>query len=129
MDCRSEYESYKELISVVADEPVITPSASERESLNLALASVKLPQPVCPSEDRTAQGFLGFLLASIFAFIAIAGLLVTQKVSLNNLIASADPISVVKGFSTLGVVVFTTSFLPIVITARRRPLNGLTFRR
>lgn len=128
--CRREMECYRVVIGLIGDEPELAPSASE----SVALASALDRVPVRSSETvrtsvRSAAEFVGFAAASAAVFVAIAVLLAFQVLGRIDLVSVAGPAGLLRLAVLVAVVLIVTSFLPIAITAGRRPLNGMTFRR
>ena len=128
--CRETLEGCRAVIGSIADESIISPTAAESAALAGALARVRLGrQPSREMMAVPAKGLLGFALATLAAFVLIAlvlGLQAFGHVDIVWMIGSVNPIWIA---AAAVLVVFVTSFIPIWVTARRRPLNGLTFSR
>lgn len=128
--CRQTLEGYRAVIGLIADEPVVSPTASESAAMASAVASVEPGRQ--RRVDRTAvpaKGLPGFALATLAAFVLIAlvlGLQAFGSIDIVWLISFVNPVWIAVAAV---LVVFVSSFIPIWITARRRPLNGLTFMR
>jgi len=129
-DCQEALTAYQSVIELIAAEPILGPNPAESASLASALERVPLRvQSSRPMNPRSVREFVGFLAATIavFAFMVIVlGLQVFGRIDILWMLSSVNPLSIVL---TAVVVVFVTSFIPIWVTARRRPLNGLTFGR
>ena len=69
------------------------------------------------------------LLIGVSAFALVATVLALQTFGVMDILAVVTSVGPLVIALTLVVVVFVTSFVPIAVTARRRPLNGMTFRR
>ncbi len=124
------FEAYRAVISSVADEPVLSPSESESATVSAALAHAY----VCPRGSRQARTrslkqLLGFALVTVAVFVFIATVLGLQAFGHIDFIWMMGSINPLRIALSAVVVVFVTSFIPIWVTARRRPLNGLTFGR
>ena len=127
--CRQALEAYARVLDAIAAEPVATPSAAESAALAQALAQIDLcPQAEQRSTEPMPRGFPGFVLASVLAFVAIATVLALQRFGVVSIASLADSIGLRWIALTIVVIVFVTSFIPIAVTAHRRPLNGMTFR-
>ena len=125
--CREILEGYGRLIGSLTSEPMMQPSGSESAALARALADAGACHPAYrPTPTANANQLLGFLLASIAVFAVIATVLALHVLGVVDFRSAVGPAWIV---STWVIVVFVTSFLPIVVTSRRRPLNGLTFKR
>lgn len=127
--CRAVYESYACLVGAIITEPETCPTASESAALAEALANVEL----CPRVERrmvesVPQGFPGFVLASVLAFLVIVTGLGLQRFGVIDVLAAVRGVGLQWVALAAVVVVFVTSFIPIAVTAKRRPLNGMTFR-
>jgi hypothetical protein len=128
--CREEFAACRLLVDAISDEPMLQASASESRALSKAMDRL----PICrPEVRRSSTGsvfeLVGFALASIIVFVAIAtvlGLQTVGRIDINTMLGSFRPFIV--GLMMI-VIVIVTSFLPIAVIARRRPLNGMTFRR
>ena len=128
--CREALETQNALIGIVADEPLLAPSASESASLSAALSKVSLqPQVQMSSSPEPDSGLAGLIFASAAAFIAIVTLLVLQVLGYINIASLPSSFGYVRSLAIAIMVIIVTSFVPIAVTAHRRPLNGLTFRR
>ena len=121
-------DEYQPEIDAIKGPPMLTPTASESVALSKALAEIA-PALARTPERVKPEGLRGFVLASIAAFALVATMLALQTfgvVSIRSVVTSLGPLVIALA---LVVVVFVTSFVPIAVTARRRPLNGMTFRR
>ena len=127
--CRRELEDYRRLIGAIADEPVAVPSEAESAALAMALDRVRpCPSPAPRVADPGLQGLPAFAAACAAAFVIVAGILALHTFGAVSF-AAAGAIGWGTIAVTATVIVFVTSFVPIAVTARRRPLNGMTFRR
>jgi len=128
--CRRVLECYKAIIGAMVEEPQLKPSASEAAAMACALARVPMRQQASRQlTPRSAYEFLAFALASAAMFAILAILLALQMFGRIDLISLPRPLGLLRVVGIVIVVIFVTSFLPIVVTARRRPLNGTTFAR
>lgn len=128
-NCRQAVDAYAGIVSAIASEPLAAPSESESASLAKALAGIEL----CPAPQRTApdavpQGLPGFALASVLVFLLVAGVLALQRFGVIDIVSFAHEIGLQWIALAVVVVIVVTSFIPIAVTAHRRPLNGMTFR-
>lgn len=128
--CAEALAEYEAVTSELAGEPMASPSASESAALASALAKVQpgratAPRPATP----LPQGFGEFVAASLAVFLLLTALLVFQIRGMIDFRAILAGVGAFKALGAVIVVVIVTSFVPIAITARRRPLNGMTFRR
>ncbi len=127
--CRRELEDYRRLIGVIADEPVAVPSEAESAALALALDRVRpCPSPATRVADPGLQGLPAFAAACAAMFVIVAAILGLHTFGAVSF-AAVGVIGWRAIAVTVTVIVFVTSFVPIAVTARRRPLNGMTFRR
>jgi hypothetical protein len=127
--CREALEACVRIMDAIACQPVPVPSESESAALAEALAGVEL----CPPVERKViepvpQGFPAFLLASVLAFVAVATALALQMYGVVSVGSLVGRIGLPWIALMIVVTVFVTSFIPIAVTAHRRPLNGMTFR-
>lgn len=128
--CRETLASYEAIVRSVAAEPRVTVTASESAAMARALGQVPLRRrPVRAAPAPSVYGLLGFSLASVIVFALIAAMLGLQVLGKIDILSLAGPLSMARIALTMVIVVLVTSFLPIVVTAQRRPLNGLTFRK
>ncbi len=123
--CRQAHESYCTLAQAIEREAGVQPTLAESESLARALADA------CPAETRQAipEGLPAMIWASVLTFVLIVGTLALQVfgcVSLTDIARSIGPAPIAAAIIAI---IFITSFLPIAAMAKRRPLNGMTFRR
>jgi cellobiose-specific phosphotransferase system component IIC len=127
--CRESLDVITCVVGAISDAPELEPTKVESAALSVALAGVRLPEPAVKQRDEDkASGFNGFVLASLAAFVLVAMLVSRQTITLSD-IMSASLSNVLTVTIPLFAIIFVTSFIPIVITAKRRPLNGMTFRR
>jgi len=126
--CRDILAQYMSIVETISNEAEAVPSASESAALAMALAQVRLGSPaVRPVAAPAPQGLFAFLLASAAAFVMVAAVLALQtfgRINILALLGSVNPAALALAFV---IIVFVTSFVPIAVTARRRPLNGMTF--
>ena len=126
--CREALAQYVSIVETISCEAEAAPSASESASLAMALAQVKLESAVAqPVSAQVPQGFLGFVLASAAVFVLLAVVLALQTLGAIDIIAFVRSFNPAALALTFVIIVFVTSFVPIAVTARRRPLNGMTF--
>jgi anti-sigma factor RsiW len=129
-ECREALAEYAGLIHAIADEPEVVPSVSESAELAAALERVQVRRAEAPKVSAPRpQGFFAFALASVVAFVLVAAALSLQVRGMIDIMAVITGRGALAAVLALTVVVFVTSFVPIAVTARRRPLNGMTFRR
>lgn len=129
-ECRELLAEYSQLVGLISTDSEVIPTAAESVLLASALSTVKLPQPELERRPETvAKGLPGFLAASVFAFVAVALLLGLQMVGKTSIWSLARSVNPLAAMVVVVIVMFVTSFLPIAVTARRRPLNGMTFKR
>jgi len=125
--CRESLEAYRSVAALIADEPVLTPTASESAALAQALDHIPMSAPKAQAVTRSSRELAGFALATAAAFVflvLVLGLQSIGKINLVSEIARFNPLTIAV---SAVVIVFVTSFIPIMVTARRRPLNGMTF--
>jgi len=128
--CREALAAYTCLIGVIAHEPAAAPTQAEGAAMARALDGVDPHRvPARRTAEPALQGLPAFLAACAAAFVIVAGFAIAVAFRVMSI-----PVPVgVTGWAGVGiavtVVVFLTSFVPIAVTARRRPLNGMTFRR
>ena len=128
--CRSAYESYARIAIAMAREPELLPTARESEALVRALARTYPAARKAKAVQDPLPGNLPVLIwASLLAFLAVASLLALQTLGRIDIAAALRAVGPAP--IALGVAIFyiLTSLLPIAVMARRRPLNGMTFRR
>jgi hypothetical protein len=123
--CREALESYRAAIKLLADEPMLSPSRSESAQLARALdrAAVQGRVSIRPKE------VLGFAVATALTFAFLVMVLGLQLLGRINIVWMIGPLNVPKVVVSAVAILIVTSFIPILITAKRRPLNGLTFSR
>lgn len=127
--CRESLEEYRSVAALIADEPMLSPTASESAALAQAMERIPMCAPKTQAVTRSSRELAGFALATVAAFaflVLVLGLQSIGKIDLVSEIARFNPLTIAV---SAVVVVFVTSFIPIMVTARRRPLNGLTFSR
>ena len=128
--CREALAAYECVVGAIANDPVACPNQAESAALAKALDRVDACRtPARRPAEPALQGLPAFLAACVAAFLVVAGVAVVLAFRVTSI-----PVPVgVAGWAGVGVavtvVVFLTSFVPIAVTARRRPLNGMTFRR
>ena len=128
--CRQEVEAYKMVVGCITGAPSLSPSPDESTALASALAQVRLPQPASRQVDlRPAKELLAFALASVAVFVLVAVVLGLQTFGYIDILWRLNSINPFRIALVAVIAVFVTSFIPIWVTARRRPLNGLTFSR
>lgn len=125
--CRESMELYTCLIISINESPVITPTDEESLNLSKSLRAVRPPSPAQPrmtwrqSLERIALA--GMCCVSFVIVALITWSVRNGQVSINTL---TDPVILLP---SIVIIIFIVSFLPIIITARRKPLNGMTFRK
>ncbi len=123
--CRAIYESYVCVIESVAGEPAPVPTRAESAALSRALARVETASP----REPLAEGLPAMIWASLLAFAVVACVLGLHVAGCFSLVAAARAIGPAPIAVAVVMTVFITSFVPIAVASRRRPLNGATFRR
>jgi anti-sigma factor RsiW len=127
--CRGESQAYSLMINAIASAPEIVASPMELSALAKALDSASLVEKPAPESDAQWQGGMqSFLKISAAVFALIVAALTAQAVgwlSVRSLSEYVKPPVVVLAAV---IIIFVTSFVPIAVTAKRRPLNGMTFR-
>jgi len=124
-NCRETVASFDNLISAIASEPETMPSAFESAALAAALAQFHVHRSaVAPA----LQEFSGFVLASVAAFAVVATVVALQSLGVVSVVSVVTAVGPAALALTVVAVIFISSFLPIAVTARRRPLNGMTFK-
>ncbi len=126
--CQSMYESYKQIAHTIRDPEFMQPTSQESAVLNKALQEVI---PVRHSEAVSAlpQGMPALVFGSIAVFIVVATILALQVLGHINILNGLQQIGAVPLAVIMVITILVSSYLPIAITAQRRPLNGMTFRR
>lgn len=134
--CRALQESYACVVDSIVREPAPVPTLSESEALSRALASeagicfgAKSPPKHIPAHEPLPQGLPAMIWASLLAFATVASVLALHVMGCFSFTATARAIGPAPIALAVVVTIFVTSFLPIAVAARRRPLNGMTFRR
>lgn len=129
-ECRAALAEYAVLVAAVGAAPVVAPTLDESAALAMALSTVRLGGlPAKPRTQQASAGLTGLMAASLAAFIAVATVLALQVFGTVDVVSAVMSIGPLRLALTAVVAVFVTTFVPIAVTARRRPLNGLTFRR
>jgi anti-sigma factor RsiW len=127
--CRRSLETYSLLVEAIVGEPEIIASSAEFAALTEALDRASLPaKPAREVSGQWQSGVPAFAAASLGVFALLVAALTAQAVGLldvRSLVAYIRPPFVAMAAV---VIVFVTSFVPIAVTAKRRPLNGMTFR-
>ena len=122
--CRKALESYRAAMKLLADEPMLSPSKSESAQLARALERVAAPKvSIRPSE------VFGFAVVTVLTFAFLVIVLGLQLLGRINIVWMIGPLNVPKVVVSAVAILIVTSFIPILITAKKRPLNGLTFSR
>ncbi|MHB1001861.1 MAG: anti-sigma factor family protein [Armatimonadota bacterium] len=125
--CRYALESYSCLINIIANSPTVPPTKTESINLCRSLKSVKLTSPIkshfAPWQKLERITLMIMCIISFIAITLITKVIRSGQVSINII---TDPIIILP---SIAIIIFIVSFLPIVITARRKPLNGATFKR
>lgn len=129
-DCSMALEEYRLLIGLIGDAPSLSPTLSESRELTKVLATI----PACrPAPARVSRrevfGLLSFAFASLMVFAAMVSVLALQLTGRIDIVAITSPLGSMRLVAVVVTVIFVTSFVPILVTAKRRPLNGMTFRR
>ncbi|MCE5322215.1 zf-HC2 domain-containing protein [bacterium] len=128
--CRSIYEKYACLVDEISRDAEPIPTLAESESLSQALAQIPLhQQQTRPDAQPYSKGLPALIFGSLVVFCAIAVVLSLQVLGHFNLAAAIWSIGPAPITVFILVAIFVTSFLPIAVASKRRPLNGMTFRR
>ncbi len=125
--CRALYNGYLRLVSEIDQQPLVAPTPSESVALAQALdrarpASRRASVPLPP-------GVPALIWGSIAAFFFVVSVLAMQLWGSLDLVGIARSVGPAPIALAVVITVFVTSFLPIAVAAKRRPLNGMTFRR
>ena len=127
-ECSAKADVYKALIRDIADQPMLAVSAAESRRMAHALDQVNGTKR---AERLATVGavweFLGFSLASILAFALMATALTLHAFGLADMFRLFETSTWLSLIIAGMLIVVVTSFIPIVVTARRRPLNGLAY--
>jgi anti-sigma factor RsiW len=128
--CHAIYESYACVVDSITQESVPVPTLAESEALSRALAQVEpVGHASTQAQEPLPQGLPAMIWASLLAFATVAGVLALHAAGCFSFAATARAIGPVPIALAVVITVIVTSFLPITVAARRRPLNGMTFRR
>ncbi len=128
--CSCSLQEYRALINLIGEEPTLSPTLSESRELSKALAAAPACRPApARISPRAVYEFLGFAFASLVVFAAMAFVLALQLTGRIDVVAITSPLGSARLVAVAVTVIFVTSFVPILVTAKRRPLNGMTFRR
>ena len=128
--CREEMSKFSCLERMMQDSPEATPTSAESARLSRALDEMALPQPRVPwATELVPRGLPAFVAACVLAFMLIASLLSFLAFGAVDVRSAAIGTRPGALICAAVMVVFITSFVPIAVTAKRRPLNGMTFRR
>ena len=123
--CRAALESCQAAINMLAGEPMLSPTRSESARLTQALNRI----PVQGQVRIRLNEVLGFAVATAFTFAFLVIVLGLQHLGRINIIWMIGPINMPKAAVYGIAILVVTSLIPILVTAKRRPLNGLTFSR
>jgi anti-sigma factor RsiW len=124
--CRSEVMLYRSLVGEISDAPTTVVTRAESRALLAELE--KLPSvkgDAQRSSNRPMLELIGFAAASI----AVFAIILYKTILAGGVIAVVDRINPVVAISGAATLVIATALFPIVFTAWRKPLNGMTFRR
>ena len=126
-NCRAALDSCRAAISLIADEPMLCPSRSESARLARGLDRI---QTCDPQQARIRPNeVLGLAVATALTFAFLVIVLGLQLLGKINIMWVLGPINMPKVAMYGVAILVVTSLIPILVTARRRPLNGLTFSR
>ena len=123
--CREALEFYAAVEFAIVSEPMPEVSRAETEAVVAACLAAQVPVRR-ESPSKAVGEFVGFALASAAAFAFIA-LVVGLRAF--GLLGFRPPGGYLALAPVVILVVFVVTFIPIAVTARRHPLNGMTFRR
>lgn len=126
--CRAACEGYVGLVRSIEDEPESAPTALESEALSRALARVQ-PAGARVQREPLPRGLPALMWGSFAAFVVVVSVLSLYVSGCFSLVGVARSIGPAPIAAAVAVTIFVTSFLPIAVAARRKPLNGMTFRR
>lgn len=127
VSCRESMKLYACFLTSISESPMIIPTETESINLSKSLKDVKLPAPVQPHLTwRQQLEHIALVVMCIVSFAAVT--MITWAIRSGQI-----PVSMITNPAVLLpviiIIVFIISFLPIAITARRKPLNGATFKR
>lgn len=125
--CRNIYELYVSLVDDISHDSEQVPTSCEFQSLSQALANIPLHQQHAGPD--TPKGLPALVFGSLVAFVAIAAIISLQVLGHFNLVAAIRSVGFAPIICVVLIGIFITSFLPIAVASKRRPLNGMTFRR
>lgn len=128
--CLNALLAYQSIIAEAERIPRIHPSPAESMSLSHELDRItkKPPVPIRVERNRTTER-LAFLLASIMVFTLMSVCLRLESLSLTNVLAAVGSIRLSVIALAAVAFIFVTSFLPVVVISRRKPINGMALRR
>jgi len=127
--CRHSLEAYSLLVEAIASEPQTIASSAESSALAAALDRASLAaKPAREVSGQWQSGVPAFVTASLAVFVLMVAALTAQAMNLLDVrsLVEHGRLPVVALMAV--VIIFVTSFVPIAVTAKRRPLNGMTFR-
>lgn len=123
--CSEALKCCQATIQLLADEPILSPSRSESVQLARALDKVAVQGRVSVRPNEV----VGFAIATALTFAFLVIVLGLQLLGRINIMWMIGPLNVPRVVVSAVAILVVTSFIPILVTAKRRPLNGLTFSR
>lgn len=125
--CRESMELYSCLVDSISGSPMLIPTEAESFNLARSLKDVRLPSPIQPRLTwRQLFERVALAVMCIVSFVTVAFITLAIRNGQVSISAFANPIVLLP---SIVIIIFIVSFLPIFITARRKPLNGMTFKR
>ena len=88
-----------------------------------------LDRVAAPRISLRPNELFGFAVVTALTFAFLVIVLGLQLLGRINIMWMIGPLNVPRVAVTAVAILVVTSFVPILVTARRRPLNGLTFSR
>jgi anti-sigma factor RsiW len=127
--CRAVLQQSSVLVQAICDELRLAPTAHESAALTEALCRICPRAEPARAPQMHPRDLAGFLATSLATFVIAVTVLLLQAFGIIDMLSVVKAVGPAAIAVSLTVIVFVTTFVPIAITARRRPLNGMTFRR
>jgi anti-sigma factor RsiW len=128
--CAEALEEYRAVIVLITGEPCLIPTVEESRALAQELSLVRQNETISQqARERSAVEMMGLSLASVAAFVIVAVVVALEVFGRISIVPETSPLGLAKMALTALIIMIVASFIPIFVTAQRRPLNGLTFRR
>lgn len=124
--CRYEASLYRSMVAEIADAPGVSPTMAESMALGAEIRKLSAVRSRKVSRsNRPVFEMLGFALvsASVFAIILY------RIISSGGVVSAIDSVNPITGVSIALVLGMVTALFSVLLTAWRKPLNGMTFRR